>query len=199
MYLGPAAHIVHGPGRYHPLLVVTRLAACLLAALLALFAAAPGAVAQAELTGSDPADGASVAAAPRSVTLTFSAPVNAELAVIFVTGADGRAWDSGEITASGDSLTMPVTPDGPAGRCTISYNIADEDHPSSGEVAFTLTAPAPSLPPTSDPAAGSTEDPVAAAADKPRGSRLWIWVLVGAVIVGVAVGVVFAGTARSRR
>lgn len=179
--------------------MVTRLAGCLLAALLTLFTAAPGAVAQDELTGSDPADGASVAAAPRSVTLTFSGPVNAELAVIFVTGADGRAWDSGEITATGDTLTMPVTPSGPAGRCEISYNLADEEHPVSGQVIFTLTAPAPSLPPTSDAATSSTEDPVAAAADKPRGSRLWIWVLVGAVIVGIAVGVVFAGTARSRR
>jgi copper resistance protein C len=182
--------------------VVTRLGICLLAALLALVTAAPGAVAQAVLTGSDPADGASVAAAPRSVTLTFSGPVNAELAVIFVTGADGRAWDSGEITASGDSLTMPVTPAGPAGKCTISYNIADDKRPASGEVRFTLTAPAPSLPPTTESASESAapeEDPVEAAADEPRGSSLWIWVLVGAVIVGVAVGVVFASTARSRR
>lgn len=181
--------------------MVTRLAACLLAALLALFVAAPLAVAQAELTSSDPAEGASVASVPRSVTLTFSGPVSAELAVIFVTGADGRAWDAGAITASGDSLTVPVTPSGPAGRCTIEYNIADEDHPASGQVHFTMTAPAPSVPPTAGPPASSTaeEDPVADGPDEPRGSRLWIWVLVGAVIVGVAVGVVIAGTARNRR
>jgi methionine-rich copper-binding protein CopC len=188
------------PARYHPRLVVTRFAACLLAAVLALFVAAPGAVAQAELTGSDPADGASVAGAPRSVTLTFSSPVSADLAVIFVTGADGRAWDAGAITASGDSLTMPVTPSGPAGRCTIEYNIASEDHPASGALHFTLTAPAPSAAPTSDSASGPAagDDPVADQAERPRGSRLWIWVLVGAVIVGVAVGVVFAGTWRRR-
>ena len=181
--------------------MVTRLAGCLLAALLALLVAAPGAVAQDELTGSDPAEGASLDTAPASVTLTFNNAVDADLAVIFVTGADGRAWDSGEITSSGTSLTMPVTPSGPAGRCTIEYNIAAEDHPASGQVHFTLTAPAPNVPPTANsnrgPAPG--EDPVADGADEPRGSKLWIWVLVGAVIVGVAVGVVLAGSMRSRR
>jgi methionine-rich copper-binding protein CopC len=179
--------------------VVTRLLSCLLAALFALLVAAPAAVAQDELTGSDPAEGASVATAPRAVTLTFGGPVKADLAVIFVTGADGRVWDAGAITASGDSLTMPVTPSGPAGRCTIEYNIAS-DHPLSGAVHFTLTAPAPSSPPTTAaPAGPTTGDPVEAQADRPRGSSLWIWVAVGAVIVGVAVGVLFTGISRRRR
>jgi hypothetical protein len=177
--------------------VVTRLAACLLGALLAMLVAAPGAAAQTQLTSSDPADGASVAAAPRSVTLTFSSPVQADLAVIFVTGADGRVWDSGEITSSGGSLTMPLTPSGPAGKCMISYNLAS-DPPVSGQVYFTMTSAAPSLPPTTN-SQPEEKDPVEAQSDKPRGSTLWIWVLIGAVIVGVAVGLIFAGTSRSRR
>jgi methionine-rich copper-binding protein CopC len=179
--------------------VVTRLLTCLLTALFALLLTAPAAVAQDKLTGSDPAEGASVATAPTSVTLTFDGPVKADLAVIFVTGADGRVWDAGEITASGDSLTMPVTPSGPAGRCTIEYNLASDD-PASGQVHFTLTTAPPSPPPTTAaPASSTAGDPVAEQAERPRGSSLWIWVAVGAVIVGVAVGVLFAGTSRRRR
>jgi len=177
--------------------VVTRLVTCLFAAVLVLFAAAQGAAAQTELTGSDPADGASVAAAPRSVTLTFDGPVEADLAVIFVTGADGRVWDAGEISADGDSLTMPVTPSGPAGRCTIEYNLASADNPASGKLQFTLTTAPPSSPPTTAAPSTAQDDPVARQADEPRGSSLWIWVIVGAVVIGVAVGV-FVGTARRR-
>ena len=179
--------------------MVTRLLTCLLTALFALLVAAPAAVAQDQLTGSDPAEGTSVATAPTSVTLTFNGPVKADLAVIFVTGADGRIWDAGAITASGDSLTMPVTPSGPAGRCTIEYNLASDD-PASGQVHFTLTAAPPSAPPTTAaPADPATDDPVAEQAERPRGSSLWIWVAVGAVIVGVAVGVLFAGVSRRKR
>jgi copper resistance protein C len=179
--------------------VVTRLVAGALVAILAVLTTAPSAWAQTELTGSDPANGAALAVAPDRITLTFSEPVDADLAVIFVTGGDGRTWPVGEITASGNTLTMPVTPAGPAGQCAITYNIALEDHPLNGVVRFTLTKPAPSSPSTPSTTVPAPPPQPDATTEDSGGSSMWAWVVIGAVIVGVAVGLVVAGSARDRR
>ncbi len=178
---------------------MTRLVA---GALVAMVIAAPGVAAGAgggtpnELTGSEPGDGASVAVAPERITLTFREPVDPDLAVIFVTGADGRLWRVGDISASGSALTMPVTASGPAGPCTISYRIASDD-PIGGEVRFTLTAPVPGTPPT--PSGGSADlDPITGEPGDSGGSPWVVVIVVGAVLFAVAAGVVVAGVTRGR-
>lgn len=175
---------------------VTRCALAVVVAVLAVLGAAPGAWARTDLTTSEPVDGASVGVAPERITLTFDEPVDPDLAVIFVTGADGLPWPAGEITAAGNALTMAVTPSGPAGPCIVRYNIAS-DHPISGEVRFTLTEPAPSRAPTTTERA---PNPVAepAGSGGSGGVPLWLWLLLGAVLVGVVVGVVVARLAGPR-
>ncbi len=174
-----------------------RLTAALVLVVVAVLGAPPSASADTTLTGSDPADGAEVAAAPERISLTFSAPVEPDLVVIFVTGADGVTWPVGEITANGNTLTMPVTAAGPAGRCTVRYSIASEDDPVSGQLSFTMTTAAPSRAPTS---AAAEPDPVAdAERAKDEGVPLWVWLAVGAAVAGVAVGVLFGRTRGSGR
>lgn len=181
-------------------LVIGALAAAL-TAVLTMLVSAPNVLAQAELTGSDPAEGAELARAPERITLTFSEPVNPDGAVVFVLGADGKTWQVGEITASGSTLTMPVTPSGPAGPCRVVYNIAADGHPLSGEVGFTLTAPAPSAPPATDADEASDAagpDPITGEPES-NGVPAWVWILAGAIVIGVAVGVVVAGGTHTRR
>jgi hypothetical protein len=169
---------------------VKRLTVAAFVVVLALLGAAPSAWATG-LTGSDPADGAELATAPQRVTLTFDEPVDPDLVVIFVTGADGVSWPVGEITASGNTLTMPVTPAGPAGRCSLRYTVASRTEPLSGTVTFTLATPAPS--PTATTSADPEPDPVARRDEERRGGvPAWVWLAGAAVIAGIAVGTLLA-------
>jgi copper resistance protein C len=188
-----------GARRYHSDLVATRVLAGVLVVILALLGTAPVAAASAELTGSDPAQGATLATAPRKITLTFSEPVDPDLVVIFVTGGDGRSWRVGAITASGNTLTMPVTPAGPAGHCTVEYSIAGAAQRVHGSVRFTLTAAPPSLPPPTTTRASAGPTPAAGEPGPGSGGvPIWVWVLIGACIAGVGVGVMIAGAMRAR-
>lgn len=172
-------------------LVVKRTTLAALVALLLTLVTGPAAWSQTTLTGSDPAEGAELTVAPERITLTFSEPVDPDLVVMFVTGADGVAWPVGELTADGDSVTMPVTPSGPAGRCVVRYNIASGTDPVRGAVSFTLTAPAPSAAVTSV----AEQDTTATVAGRRTGSGgailpSWVWVVVSAAVAGLVVGIV---------
>ncbi|MGH3758049.1 copper resistance CopC family protein [Actinophytocola sp.] len=167
--------------------------AVVVSAVLAALGTAPGTAAgtaaDITLTGSDPAEGAALAAAPERITLTFSEPVDPELVVIFVTGADRVAWTVGEITAEGNTLTMPVNSSGPAGPCIARYTIASGDDPVRGTVSFTLTEPVASRPAT----AAAEPTALTAIAGRRAGDGgdivpLWIWVVLGSAAAGLAVG-----------
>jgi hypothetical protein len=93
---------------------------------------------------------------------------------------------------------MPVTPSGPAGPCRVVYHIVGKDRPLSGEVRFSLTAAAPSAPPpTTDAEAAAKPDPITG--EPENGVPMWVWILAGAIVFGVAVGLVLAGNPRARR
>jgi hypothetical protein len=126
-----------------------RVAAVVVLALLFLCGAAPGASASVHLTGSTPDQDARVATAPTRITLAFDEPVDPDLVVIFVTGADGIAWTGGDITAKGDTVTIQVTPAGPAGTCVVRYSVAPAtagEDPLQGRLTFTLTKAVPAAP-----------------------------------------------------
>jgi methionine-rich copper-binding protein CopC len=72
--------------------------------------------------------------------LTFSEPIDPKQATVTVTGNDQTTWQVGTITAKNTTLTIPVTPAGPAGPYSIRYAITSADaDPVSGSVGFTLT------------------------------------------------------------
>lgn len=168
------------------------LALALLTGLALLTAAAP-ALAHTRLVGSDPADGASLATAPDRVALTFNEAMQADFSTVTVVGPDGAEWQTGEVAASGDTVTVAVRPLGPAGRYEIGYRVVSDDgHPVAGSVAFTLTAPGPGAAAATPEAPPSTQAPAPAAArpapaEDGGGAPVWPWLVGAVVLVGAGV------------
>ncbi len=107
---------------------------------LALLGSAGLAAAHNELIGSDPSDGARVAAGPARVSLTFNLPVQRGFSTVVVTGPDGGQWQSGAPAEDGAVVSAPVRPLGPAGQYTVAYQVLSADgHRVRGAVRFTLT------------------------------------------------------------
>ncbi|HWU62314.1 MAG TPA: copper resistance protein CopC [Ensifer sp.] len=129
-------------------------------AVLALILLPTFALAHAQLITSDPADGAVVATAPATFTLTFNEPVSP--ITIKLARPDGSV--SLVDTVRTDGPTVVVTP--PAGlgngSYALSYRVISEDgHPVGGTVGFAIGA------------ASTSASPVATDAT-PRASRLMI-------------------------
>ncbi len=167
--------------------------ATVLAAVVALLLGAAPAAAHTRLESSDPADGASVATGPGSVSLRFNEDVRAEFATLTVVGPDGAQYQEGPVSAAGVRVSTAVAPLGQAGAYRIGYRVISGDgHPVQGTVSFVLTAPGPAaapLPPTA--AAPPAPDPVAAPVDRQAtaqqggGAPVWPWLVGAVVLVGV--------------
>jgi methionine-rich copper-binding protein CopC len=168
---------------------------------LALVLGAGTAFAHDVLTGSDPANGASLAAGPSRVTLTFDLPVKEYFSTITVVGPDGNHFEAGPSTVDGSTVSAPVQPLGPAGGYTIGYRIVSDDgHPVSGLVRFTLTRAGPGHGVPAAEAAGSAADPNAPAAcsgpDSGSGSGsgsggipAWPWILGGVLLLAAGAAI----------
>lgn len=181
----------------------------MLATVGIVLAAAP-AQAHDAFTGSAPADKATVATTPDSVTLDFEEPPTAIGLTVKVTGPTGDVQD-GSPRIAGSTVVQPLLPAAPAGSYRIAWRVTSDDgHPVSGELTFTSSAPnarqataTPQTPqtPTSSSASdttttspsASTPTPVAASSTSSTDSStplLPIGIVVLIVIVGVAVAVV---------
>jgi methionine-rich copper-binding protein CopC len=177
-------------GRYLARLAVAGVAAC-----VALVLGAAPAFAHTRLESSDPADGASLSAAPEAVSLTFSEDIDPGFATITVVGPDGTSYQTGDVTGDGGEVRTAVSPLGPAGNYEIGYRVVSDDgHPVSGKVAFTLTAPgpaaaaAPAAAPAPTVAAAPPAPAVASQAttQQSKGAPVWPWILGAVVLVGAA-------------
>ncbi|MCS0635134.1 copper resistance protein CopC [Streptomyces sp. LP05-1] len=116
------------------------------AALGLLLAAAPPAAAHAALTGSDPKDGAVVATAPATVTLSFSEQVALGDDSIRVLEPSGKRADTGELQdlCSGSQVKYGVTLHSglPDGTYTVAWQAVSADsHPVAGAFTFSIGAP----------------------------------------------------------
>ena len=181
------------------------LVAPVVAVCLALLTAGPAA-AHTELENSTPAEGASLSAAPTTVSLTFGEAVTLPPDPIRVTGPDGAVWTVGKATVTGATVTAPVTATGPAGAYILSWQVRSDDGDTiKGVVRFTLAAaaavtqagPTPVAAPTPVAPAPPTATPPPAPAEQTGGVPGWVWTLVGIVVLGGAAGAVVAR--RSRR
>ena len=182
---------------------IARLFAASLLALTALLAFAGPASAHAALKSSSPANGASLAAAPRKIELTFEEPVALQPDPIAVTGPDGAKWTVSTPSVTDAVITAAVLPAGPAGAYTLTYKvISDDGDKVTGEVHFTLTAPAavPTTASSASPTAPVTSatPSATAAVDNGGGVPAWVWILVAAVVV-VAAAVVALRLRRPRQ
>ena len=164
-----------------------------------LIGVATPAFAHAELIDSDPAKGASLAAAPEKITLTFDEPVTLGEKPIEVIGPGNATWTVGKPTIAGAVITVPVQASGPAGAYTIAYRVVSDDGDDvSGSVPFTMTAaveptqtttesPTSEAAPTPTPSGADSVDEASSTDDS--GVPVWVWIVAAVVVVGVGVGI----------
>jgi methionine-rich copper-binding protein CopC len=179
---------------------VSRAVLSIAAAVVALMMATAGpALAHNELKSSNPTDGATLATAPATITLTFNEKLDVDHTQVAVTGPTG-APTAGKPNITGDTATVDLTP-GPAGVYTITYStVADDGDKSGGTIRFTVTtaaaAPASSSAEPAPPAPTNTSPGQAApASDNSR----WAPWAVGAVAAVLLLAVIIAAVGRRMR
>lgn len=150
-------------------------------ATIAVAALATPASAHNVLVGSYPQAGASVSTGPTEVRFDFNAPVKFGDDTIVVLGPNNSHWERTQsATVTGDSVSVPVAPLGPAGVYTASYHIISADgHPVTGDITFTLTQAGNGHPVTTTAAAGP-------AGSGGGGVPVWVWIVVAVVVLGGA-------------
>ncbi|MDO3647834.1 copper resistance CopC family protein [Nocardia mangyaensis] len=174
--------------------------ATLFAAVFAVLALTAGpAAAHAALSGSDPADGARIDAAPARVTLSFNEAVQLSFASLTVVGPDGAHYEGGDLRADGNDLSTDLRALGAAGQYTVGYRVVSEDgHPIQGSYTFELTraaTPAPTTTDTATPAAA----PVATAESEDGSAGVPVWILAVGVVLLVGAGLaVVLGVSRGK-
>ncbi|MGH3389169.1 MAG: copper resistance CopC family protein [Actinomadura sp.] len=126
--------------------------------------AAPPAAAHTALKTTNPKSGARVTAPPSEITLEFTGPIRAPLTRVTVQGPGGAAFESGPPQVGSDTVAQPVRAFDTPGRYQIVYRVVAEDgHPLTGTIRFTVAGPAPDASGTATSSASSA--PSAPASD----------------------------------
>ncbi|WP_433729508.1 copper resistance CopC family protein [Actinoplanes sp. CA-051413] len=109
--------------------------------------------AHAELTASAPARDATLAAAPTSVTVTFSEHLNPEFTTIVVSDSARQRLAASAPVVDAGSGTVTLSPPPGNGTYTVAYRVVSVDgHTAQGSYAFTVADPALPPAPTTAPA-----------------------------------------------
>ncbi|WP_146359400.1 copper resistance CopC family protein [Arthrobacter yangruifuii] len=185
-------------------------AAFLLALSAGLLAGASPAAAHDELTGSRPADGAVVEAAPDAVELIFSgvpAAIGSEVRILDESGTD---WADGQVRILDNTVTQRLRSGAPAGSYTVQWRVVSADaHPIEGSFGFTVSgggaagSAAPSAPSAEPSVAPSAAAPLADPSQSPVLNRSndegspWTAIIPAAVVL-LAVAVLIALIVRRR-
>jgi copper resistance protein C len=171
---------------------LTLLMALLTASLLSALATAGPAWAHAARIGTDPAENASLPAAPARVDATFNEPMQPEFAAMTVVGADGSQWADGRPSVDGAVVGIAVKPGAPAGPYTVNYRATSADgHVVTGSWSFRVTGPAAPASPA------ATSAPVAAPQSAPADDGIPVWPFAVAAVVLIAGGALWAVRRRS--
>jgi copper resistance protein C len=120
------------------------------AALTLLFAVTGGvstAFAHTQLVNSVPAAGASLERTPGSIQLSFTEPIDAQVASVVVVGPKGESLAVGPPRQSGPGIMQPITASREPGRIRVSYRVISLDgHPVSDSFTFTVLNGDPNAP-----------------------------------------------------
>ena len=168
------------------------LSALLGAAILA--AALLGAVAPASahdaVSSTSPASGATVAAPPEEVSVTFNKNPLALGAQILVNDAAGTNWSDGAVEIAGNVAAQKLKSGAPAGAYTVTWRVASSDgHPIEGSFTFTAAAGATaSTAAAAVPTMGTAQPGITPAPAQPASAaEPFPWSIV--IFVGTAVGI----------
>lgn len=171
-------------------------------AVLAFWMAGAGiATAHTALSGSDPAAGASLAAPPTVITLTFSEDINPTFVNVVLSSADGRSWISGDPRVDGPRVVTEVQPDLPtSGAYTVGYRVVSADgHPVSGSYTFTISGVPGEVPPASASASPTPSITATPSTEAPAGSGTELKTIAVAVAGATFVGVTAFWVLNKRR
>ncbi|MGH3963340.1 MAG: copper resistance protein CopC [Pseudonocardiaceae bacterium] len=142
------------------------LRACVITVICAVLGALVGAgsaAAHAVLIGTDPGQGAVIATAPTTVSLTFSEPVVVAAGGIRVFDPEGAQLDTGDAVHLDRASTVGVAlhtgnqPSAQQGTYTVSWRVISTDsHPIAGAFTFSVGAPSATRAPGTAQPSGST-------------------------------------------
>lgn len=178
---------------------LAKLVPSFLLALALLLGGGAAAHAHDELTGSDPAAGATVDVLPPSLELNFSNVPSGIGAQVQVMDASGTDWADGAVEIVDRTAVQPLRIGAPAGEYTVNWRVVSADsHPIEGSFAFTTREGS-----TTQLDAATTAEPLDTVEDATAETQAagisdfpWSIVLMIAVLVAIAVGL--AITARKR-
>lgn len=179
----------------------SRVIAVLALSLLAFASSISAANAHDQLIGSTPKDGATVKQAPEDITLEFSGVLQSlsgvDSTVVSLT-LDGEKIDT-EAQTKGTTVTVTPAQELANGEYQLAYRVVSSDgHPIENKIGFSIDAPQaePTLVSSSEPAApsetaGSADEEPGQNPVQELGSSVSpvIWVIIGVVILGGALGV----------
>jgi len=174
--------------------LIRQLQSALLGAAI-LAAALLGAVAPASAhdaaESTSPASGATVAAPPEKVSVTFNKNPLALGSQMLVNDAAGTNWADGAVEIVDNVASQKLKPGAPAGAYTVVWRVVSSDsHPIEGNFTFTATAGAAgSTAAAAVPTMGTAQPGTTPAPSQPAdSSEPFTWSLV--VFVGTAIGIV---------
>lgn len=186
-----------------------RLLLAVIAGALVLLGSAAPAQAHAELLGTSPGKGKTVAKPPALVVLQFSEQVLTLGMLVQVTGPSGRVED-GPPRLAGAAVVQKLQAGLPAGDYQVAWRVTSDDgHPVDGTYRFTATGAGAGTSPSAEPSAASTTavptpvpsqttvppvSPVAGSSGPSTG-----WTVAGIVIVVSALGAGLFALTRPRR
>lgn len=119
-------------------------AAGLMLAAIAVVATAVPASAHDQLVSSTPAEGEQLAAAPSSISMTFSGELlvldeSTTGAVVLVVDEAGTEWTTGAVVVSRSEVTAELKPGMPVAGYQVRWQVVSEDgHPISGVIPFAV-------------------------------------------------------------
>jgi methionine-rich copper-binding protein CopC len=172
--------------------------------------------AHAELTSSDPQDGATLASAPSTISFTFGEEILPQGNAVTLTdvAADERL-PLGPVEVDGDTVSVAWPESSPAGEFRAAFRVVSADgHPISGTITFTVEqavgadpatgsatqAATPSATPSAAPSSGATLAPgtTSGTATVESDSGMPVWAVGIGVAALVAMGVAVWTRRRSR-
>ncbi|MHA7263063.1 copper resistance CopC family protein [Arthrobacter sp. TMN-37] len=183
--------------RPNPVRAVLASAGIILLVLLGL--AAGPAAAHDELSSSNPADGATVAAVPGAVELTFSSVPSGIGAQVEILDADGASWSDGPARIVDNTAVQDVRAGAPAGEFTVNWRVVSSDsHPIEGVLTFTAESGTAAAPDSAGTAVPITPAEVEEGPAQAAGTGDFPWSVAVMAIVLLALAAFLATTARKR-
>jgi copper transport protein len=168
---------------------VTTVVVGLLAGVLALSVAVPGASARPQLTTTDPADGAQLETSPTEIRLIFSEAVDSDTTVTVACNNTPAPVGPSRVAADGETVVVPVIGVITTSKCNVAWNVPTVTDDITGVFSFDVladaapsTTAAPGATDISDLDASSAETADAAVDAASNGSSMGIWLWLARIV-----------------